>query len=314
MKTIDICAKNALIGLAAVMLFAVGSASAQSPVTYNFQTGGPTFTQGCPSCYFIGETVSGSFVYDHETPLTTVVGGGFHIYIQSMTDWNGDVGADTFNDEIGLAVVGNDIIGGTRDLFTLRPGINLNGFVRNDFELVDIRMMWIEEAPGIPTGVPDFLDNNMLPVEPPAIPGTLWLDFENPLYPEVTFTMSFENLVVTRAPSEVAIDIKPGTTPNSINPASKQHVAVAILSTDEFDATQVDPSSVVFGPAAVSEAHGMGHIKDIDEDGDADLLLHFIAADSGIACGDTDVSITGETFGGEEIAGTDSINTVNCGR
>jgi hypothetical protein len=44
------------------------------------------------------------------------------------------------------------------------------------------------------------------------------------------------------------IDIKPGSFPNSINPRSKGVIPVAILTTDTFDATTVDPLSVTFGP------------------------------------------------------------------
>jgi hypothetical protein len=39
----------------------------------------------------------------------------------------------------------------------------------------------------------------------------------------------------------VPIDIKPGSFPNSINPQSKGVIPVAILTTDTFDATTVDP-------------------------------------------------------------------------
>jgi hypothetical protein len=111
---------------------------------------------------------------------------------------------------------------------------------------------------------------------------------------------------------EVLIDIKPGSFPNSINPRSNGVIPVAILTTPSFDATLVDPLSVQFGPAEATEAHGRGHIEDVDGDGDLDLVLHFRTQETGIQCGDTEASLTGETFDGYSFTGTDSIRTVGC--
>lgn len=110
----------------------------------------------------------------------------------------------------------------------------------------------------------------------------------------------------------VDIDIKPGSDSNRINPKKKGIIRVAILTTDTFDATQVDPLSVEFGPNGATEIHGRGHVKDADRDGDRDLLLHFNTQDTGIECGDTSATLTGVTLDGQAIKGTDSITTVGC--
>ncbi len=111
---------------------------------------------------------------------------------------------------------------------------------------------------------------------------------------------------------QVTIDIKPGSDTNPINPKSKGVIPVAILTTDDFDATTVDPLSVQFGPDGATKAHGNGHIADSDGDGDLDLVFHFKTQETGIQCSDTQASLTGETFGGQMIEGTDSINAVGC--
>jgi hypothetical protein len=110
---------------------------------------------------------------------------------------------------------------------------------------------------------------------------------------------------------EVAIDIKPGSFPNSINPNSNGIIPVAILTTAAFDATTVDPLSVEFGPNGATESHGKGHIEDADGDGDLDMVLHFKTQQTGIQCGDTDATLTG-TANGQNITGTDAIQTVGC--
>jgi hypothetical protein len=112
--------------------------------------------------------------------------------------------------------------------------------------------------------------------------------------------------------TEVEIDIKPGSDPNSINPESKGIIPVAILTTDDFDATTVDPLSVQFGPEdGATEVHEKGHIEDVDEDGDPDLVLHFITQETGIVCEDVEARLTGETFDGQAIEGFDSVNIVD---
>ncbi len=73
----------------------------------------------------------------------------------------------------------------------------------------------------------------------------------------------------------VEIDIKPGSDPNAINPIASAVVPIAILTTDDFDATQVDATTLAFGPDGAGIVHRQGHAVDIDKDGDTDLVVHF---------------------------------------
>lgn len=110
----------------------------------------------------------------------------------------------------------------------------------------------------------------------------------------------------------VQIDIKPSSYPNSINLTSDGVIPVAILTTEIFDATSVDPLSVKFGPNGAKEAHEKGHIEDVNYDGLPDLVLHFNVQDAGITCGDTEAFITGTTRDGFMIRGSDAIEIIRC--
>jgi probable HAF family extracellular repeat protein len=109
----------------------------------------------------------------------------------------------------------------------------------------------------------------------------------------------------------IAIDVKPGSTPNSVNPRSHGVIPVAILTTNDLDATTVNPQSVRFGPNNAVE-DGTAHFEDVNGDGRPDLVFHFRTDATGIQCGDTKVILKAKTFAGDALQGTDSINTVGC--
>jgi hypothetical protein len=120
---------------------------------------------------------------------------------------------------------------------------------------------------------------------------------------------------------EVDIDIKPGSDPNSIACSGDLGtlIPVAILTTDTFDATTVDHETVTFEGAmeAHQNPHGMiRHEEDVDDDGDLDLVLHFIFGETSLTeaeCPSTEPVegvLTGETFDGQAIEGSDTVRLV----
>lgn len=116
----------------------------------------------------------------------------------------------------------------------------------------------------------------------------------------------------------VEIDIKPGSDTNPINPGSHGVIPVGVITTStaagegaDFDATTVDPSTVVFGPGGAAATHSA--IEDVDSDGDMDLVMHFDTAATGLSELDVEACLSGETYDGQPIEGCDVIVTVPPG-
>ena len=107
--------------------------------------------------------------------------------------------------------------------------------------------------------------------------------------------------------AQVVIDIKPGNYPNSINLRSRGLVPVAILSTEDFDASSVNPDSIELAGAFATR----WIIRDVDGDGNSDMLLHFATQElTGLSYDSTEATLTGSTFDGTQFEGTDSVNIV----
>ena len=110
---------------------------------------------------------------------------------------------------------------------------------------------------------------------------------------------------------EVLIDVKPGDGNNPINLKNKGVIPVAILTTDLFDAQDVDPLQVRFGRGQAIEAHQRGHLEDVNGDGRLDMVLHFLVQESGILPTDVEVCLTGKTTNGTPFQGCDSITVLH---
>jgi len=110
---------------------------------------------------------------------------------------------------------------------------------------------------------------------------------------------------------ERPIDIKPCSYPNSINSKSKGVVPVAVLSTDDFDASSVDPRTVSFAGASPVR----WTMEDVCPlDGKDDMLFHFKTQELDLTEDSTEAFLTGYTHAGEFIWGTDTVNIVPKGK
>jgi len=146
-------------------------------------------------------------------------------------------------------------------------------------------------------------------LEDPSLPGG---NGPGLFYRNGNFLLSEMTLEAETTTIPVTIDIKPGSFPNSINPNSNGVIPVAVLTTGVFDAATVDPTTILFGATGFEASPAHYALKDVDGDGDIDMILHFNAEETGIACGNTSASLNGAVFDGQAIVASDSIKTVGC--
>jgi hypothetical protein len=116
---------------------------------------------------------------------------------------------------------------------------------------------------------------------------------------------------INNIPAAVEIDVLPGDAANKIYPNKGGKFPVAVLSGAEFDATQVDPGTVRFGLGEAAPADPP-IISDVDGLHGADTTLTFWTEETGILCNDTEVSLTGDTYAGDAIQGSDTIDASDC--
>jgi hypothetical protein len=118
---------------------------------------------------------------------------------------------------------------------------------------------------------------------------------------------------------EISIDIKPGSDPNSINCGNQNVVIpVAVLTTEDFDTTSLDHTTVRFegaGETHIDNKSGVPrrHVEDVDGDGDPDLVFHFRLGDTALTCQSREGVLTGRTVGGQSVRGVDEVRIVSGG-
>lgn len=118
---------------------------------------------------------------------------------------------------------------------------------------------------------------------------------------------------VTLPIQQINIDIKPGNDGVApINPRSNGKIPVAILSSHEFNAMNIDMSTLTFGSTGkeVSLSHCNPQGKDINKDGFVDLLCHFENQQAGFVQGDLEATLSGKLKSGSRFEGTGLLKVV----
>ncbi|MDH5567906.1 MAG: hypothetical protein OEY15_14700, partial [Myxococcales bacterium] len=108
----------------------------------------------------------------------------------------------------------------------------------------------------------------------------------------------------------VTLDVKPGSERNPLELVSRGVIPAAILGAPDLDVTQIDATSLRFGPGEAAPIHPSGgHTADVNGDGLPDLLSHYRTQEMDIAYGDTEVCVRGATVDGVRLEGCDHIDT-----
>jgi hypothetical protein len=92
---------------------------------------------------------------------------------------------------------------------------------------------------------------------------------------------------------------------------------VAIFSTEEFDATTLDPATVTLADAAVKlkwNGEPLARVWDVNHDGLHDLVVRVKIKDLNLNADDTTAYLEGMTFDGIPVVGSDSVKVVDYWR
>jgi hypothetical protein len=107
-----------------------------------------------------------------------------------------------------------------------------------------------------------------------------------------------------------SLRVRPSGGSPDVNIRSAGTVSVVLYSNDNLDATQA--TNLAFGPAGAGITHAAAHASDENGDLVDDLVMHFRQRDSGLACGDTSVSLSGNTGDGHPFTTSAPVNIVGC--
>jgi hypothetical protein len=117
-------------------------------------------------------------------------------------------------------------------------------------------------------------------------------------------------------PTFVAIDIDPDHSPNVVDLTSAARLAVGILSSNGFDATEVVPGSLrLAGASQRGVADNPGGVNatvvDLNDDGRPDLRVEFRIDRLRFADIDIVADLWGETRSGLQFSGSDLVQVVH---
>ncbi|MBU4204899.1 C40 family peptidase, partial [Patescibacteria group bacterium] len=111
----------------------------------------------------------------------------------------------------------------------------------------------------------------------------------------------------------VAIDIKPGSYPNSINLGSNGVVPIAIFGSATFDVKQIDPTTIKLADASVKlkgNGQPMAGYSDINGDGFTDVVAQVSTQALQLTSSEVKTNLEGQLTSGVIIKGSDSVRIV----
>jgi VCBS repeat-containing protein len=143
---------------------------------------------------------------------------------------------------------------------------------------------------------------------------TLTVEVRDPagLTAKATVTVKLTNVV--EAP-RLRIDVAPNDRDNRIDLRGTSRVSVALLSSSDFDARNVDVNSLRFGRTGREDSLSRQwsgtpryKLEDVNGDGRLDLVAEFDVADTGFRAGDTTGILTGKMRDGTAFSAEDRVS------
>jgi hypothetical protein len=178
--------------------------------------------------------------------------------------------------------------------------------------------LWSECSGGNPDGLIGAYETPVFDLGGPAFaevalnPGEYFLEFKTLCV--LDWDTWFWGTLRIRARDTIDIDVL-----SNVNPRSRGVVPVAILGSEIFDVSDVDVTTLRFGPGEARTKHDLtdpwtfnAHLRDVNLDGRPDLVAHFPVQETGIACARAAVWLTVEGLAGQSISGTGLVRTVGC--
>ena len=137
------------------------------------------------------------------------------------------------------------------------------------------------------------------------------------ILPFVSWTSARAEEMTCPTHTPVTIDIKPGSTPNKINLSSKGLIPVAVLTTQDFDASLFTPEMAHLShanTAMMQTCAGATAIRwkfdDVNHDGRLDLVFFFSTQDTDLTLQSTNATFMAHgSYDGTDmhVIGTDSV-------
>ena len=114
-----------------------------------------------------------------------------------------------------------------------------------------------------------------------------------------------EGVLQVEGPQSVSVEVRGGVCQPNGKPG-RGLAQFALLTTDSFDALSVDHATVTLGDATEFHTRGsndapLRHEKDVDKDGDLDLVFHFRGGQTGLPCDTAEWPLSGLTYDGTPI-------------
>jgi hypothetical protein len=113
-------------------------------------------------------------------------------------------------------------------------------------------------------------------------------------------------------PIRVTISVKPGKSPTTIEPNSRGMLPIAVLSTAAFDATTIDPATILVGPSGTEAEPFRTMQEDVNGDTRTDLLVLVRYPDLKVKCDTKIIKLTGKTARGAAVEGSQAVTAEGC--